>query len=54
VPTSNNSDEDIARFRSLALQAKAEGDMVKAKEYLVQMKVRLFCLLEFSILIIAL
>jgi hypothetical protein len=39
--TSYNSDEAIARLKSLALQAKANGDMIKAKEYLIQMKVRL-------------
>jgi len=41
VSTSNNSDEAIARLKSLALQARASGDMIKAKEYLIQMKVRL-------------
>ncbi len=39
MTNSNNSDEDIARLKALALQAKAEGDMSKAKEYLIQMKV---------------
>jgi hypothetical protein len=42
VPTSNNSDEAIAQFKSLALQARREGDMAKAREYLIQMKVCLF------------
>ncbi|CAF0805008.1 unnamed protein product [Adineta ricciae] len=35
---SNGSDEAIARLKALALQAKSEGDMTKAKEYLIQMK----------------
>jgi hypothetical protein len=39
---SNNSDEEIARLKSLALKARSEGDMVKAKEYFIQLKVRLF------------
>jgi hypothetical protein len=38
--TSSHSDEAIAHLKSLALQAKTEGDMAKAKEYLIQMKVR--------------
>ncbi|CAF0836910.1 unnamed protein product [Adineta steineri] len=38
VSTSNNSEEEIMRLKSLALQAKTEGDMAKAKEYLIQMK----------------
>jgi hypothetical protein len=42
MSNSNNSDEAIARLKSLALKAKAEGDITKAKEYLIQMKVRLF------------
>jgi coiled-coil and C2 domain-containing protein 1 len=36
--SSNNSDEAIARLRSLALQARAEGDMAKAHEYVTQIK----------------
>ncbi|CAF1008853.1 unnamed protein product [Rotaria sordida] len=38
VTTSNNTDEAVERLKSLALQAKAAGDMAKAKEYLIQMK----------------
>ncbi|CAF2397763.1 unnamed protein product [Rotaria sp. Silwood2] len=38
MPASNNTDEAIERLKSLALQAKTAGDMVKAKEYLIQMK----------------
>lgn len=39
MPSSNNTDEAIAQLKSLALKAKAAGDMTKAKEYLIQMKV---------------
>ena len=35
---SNNSDDPIARLRKLALQAQAEGDLVKANEYVMQIK----------------
>lgn len=39
VSNTNSSDEAIARLKQLALQAKSAGDMAKAKEYIIQMKV---------------
>ncbi len=42
MPTSNTSDEAIEQLKTLALQARAQGDMVKAREYLLQMRVRFF------------
>ncbi|CAF0973323.1 unnamed protein product [Rotaria sp. Silwood1] len=37
-PTSTDSDSKIARLKSLALQAKQQGDMAKAKEYIIQLR----------------
>ncbi|CAF4848316.1 unnamed protein product [Rotaria sp. Silwood1] len=38
VSASNTNDAAIERLKSLALQAKRDGDINKAKEYLIQMK----------------
>ncbi|CAF0956829.1 unnamed protein product [Rotaria sordida] len=37
-PTSTDSDPAITRLKSLALQAKQQGDMAKAKEYIIQLR----------------
>ncbi|CAF3908062.1 unnamed protein product [Rotaria sp. Silwood2] len=37
-PTSTDSDPAIARLKALALQAKQQGDMTKAKEYIIQLR----------------
>ena len=40
MASNRNNEEKIARLKSLALEAKNAGDMVKAKEYIIQLKVR--------------
>jgi hypothetical protein len=40
-PTATNQDPSIARLKTLALQAKQRGDMTKAKEYVIQLRVYL-------------
>jgi hypothetical protein len=40
-PTATNQDPSIARLKILALQAKQRGDMPKAKEYVIQLRVYL-------------
>jgi hypothetical protein len=40
VKSSAIDKDTIAKLKSSALQAKADGDMNKAKEYLIQLKVR--------------
>ncbi|CAF0942285.1 unnamed protein product [Rotaria sordida] len=37
-PMSTDSDPAITRLKSLALQAKQQGDMAKAKEYIIQLR----------------
>lgn len=34
-----NEDPAVTRLKALALQAKRQGDMAKAKEYIVQLRV---------------
>lgn len=49
LPHSNGSNEAIEHLKALALQAHRDGDKEKAKEYIIQMKVRLCYMLIFSI-----
>ncbi|CAF0721649.1 unnamed protein product [Adineta ricciae] len=37
-PTTTDSDPAVARLKALALQAKQQGDMAKAKEYIIQLR----------------
>jgi len=42
----NDPDPAVARLKTLALQAKQQGDIAKAKEYLIQLRVYSSCLIR--------